>query len=106
MAKNRKVKDFVDRGWAELAAAGRQGLKEVGQMLPAFPESNVRPVEEPGTFGNPVAREVYDQRHPDQDAHLAETAQGAGKQTDKDAHLAKSEVSAEVKQPEIEMERD
>lgn len=43
-------------------ASGRQGLKELAQILPAFPES-VQPVEEPGLVGNPVSREVYEQKH-------------------------------------------
>ena len=38
---------------APLWAAGRQGLKELAQVLPAFPDS-MRPVEEPGTLGNPT----------------------------------------------------
>ena len=38
---------------APLYAAIRQGAKEIGQILPAFPES-VRPVEEAGTLGNPT----------------------------------------------------
>lgn len=36
-----------------LYAALRQGTKELAQILPAFPDS-VRPVEEPGTLGNPT----------------------------------------------------
>jgi hypothetical protein len=38
---------------APLWAAARQGAKELAQVLPAFPDS-VRPVEEPGTLGNPT----------------------------------------------------
>ncbi|MBS0263428.1 MAG: hypothetical protein JSS02_15910 [Planctomycetes bacterium] len=38
---------------APLLAAGRQGLKELEQILPAFPES-VHPVDEPGTLGVPT----------------------------------------------------
>lgn len=38
---------------APLYAAVRQGAKELAQALPAFPES-IRPVEEPGTLGNPT----------------------------------------------------
>jgi hypothetical protein len=44
-------------------AMGRSGLKELAQILPAFPDS-VRPVEEPGLAGNPVSHEVYEQRNP------------------------------------------
>lgn len=39
--------------WAPLLAAGRQGTKELAQVLPAFPDS-VRPIEEIGTLGNPT----------------------------------------------------
>lgn len=38
---------------APLYAALRQGAKELAQALPAFPDS-VRPIEEPGTLGNPT----------------------------------------------------
>lgn len=44
-------------GEGALAAFGRQGLKELAQVLPAFPDS-VRPVEEPGMFGNPTPQIV------------------------------------------------
>ncbi|MBX9655579.1 hypothetical protein K2Y11_18335 [bacterium] len=47
--------------WGPLQAAWRQGLKEVGQyLLPAFPDS-ARPIEEPGTMGNPTPVQVTDQ---------------------------------------------
>lgn len=39
----------------------RVGLKELGQILPAFPES-VRPVEEPGLPGNLTPQEVVHQK--------------------------------------------
>jgi hypothetical protein len=38
---------------APLYAALRQGSKELGQALQAFPDS-IHPVEEPGTLGNPT----------------------------------------------------
>lgn len=47
--------------WAPIKAAGRQGAKELAQILPAFPES-VRPVEEPGTLGNPTPQEITNER--------------------------------------------
>ena len=46
--------------WGPLKAAWRQGLKEIAQYLPAFPE-NPRPIEEPGTMGNPTPVMVTDQ---------------------------------------------
>lgn len=45
-------------GAGALAAAGRQGLKELAQIVPAFPDS-VRAVEEPGQIGNPTPQEVF-----------------------------------------------
>ena len=42
---------------APLYAALRQGAKELAQALPALPDS-IRPVEEPGTLGNPTAQMV------------------------------------------------
>jgi hypothetical protein len=44
-------------GEGSLAAFVRQGLKELAQALPAFPDS-IRPVEEPGMFGNPTPQIV------------------------------------------------
>ena len=43
--------------WAPIDAAVRQGAKEITQALPAFPDS-IRPVEEPGTMGNPTQQMV------------------------------------------------
>jgi hypothetical protein len=37
-------------------------LKEIGNILPAFPES-IKPVEEVGLFGNALPQEVYKARH-------------------------------------------
>ena len=39
----------------------RLGLKELTQALPAFPDSNVKPVEEPGVFGNVTPQIATDQ---------------------------------------------
>lgn len=44
-------------GAGQLEGALRQGLKEIGQVLPAFPDS-VRTVEEPGMIGNLTPQEV------------------------------------------------
>ncbi len=44
-------------GEGHLAAMGRAGLKELSQILPAFPEG-VRPVEEAGLVGNPTPQIV------------------------------------------------
>jgi len=46
--------------WGPLQASWRQGLKELAQYLPAFPD-NPRPIEEPGTMGNPTPPMVTDQ---------------------------------------------
>ncbi|MDB5346001.1 MAG: hypothetical protein JWP89_4378 [Schlesneria sp.] len=45
-------------GEGHLAAMGRAGFKELAQALPALPTSNIRPVEEPGLFGNPTPQIV------------------------------------------------
>lgn len=46
---------------APLWAAVRQGGKELAQVLPAFPDS-VRPVEEPGTMGNPTPQMITEEQ--------------------------------------------
>lgn len=45
-------------GAGHLAAMGRAGLKELTQALVALPDSNIRPVEEPGLYGNLTPQEV------------------------------------------------
>jgi hypothetical protein len=49
-------------GATHAPAMGRLGLKELAQILPAYPES-VKPVEELGLFGNALPQEVYKARH-------------------------------------------
>lgn len=62
---------------APLYAALRQGAKEVGQALQAFPDS-VRTVEEPGTLGNPTPQMVTAQAQPgDYRQLLADSARQA-----------------------------
>jgi hypothetical protein len=41
-------------------AAVRQGAKELAQALPALPQS-IRPIEEPGTMGNPTQQMVTEE---------------------------------------------
>ena len=47
-------------GEGALRAAGRQGLKELAQALPATKES-IQVIEEPGQLGNPTSYEVSKQ---------------------------------------------
>jgi hypothetical protein len=42
---------------APLYAAGRQGTKEIAQLLKAFPDG-VQLIEEPGTLGNPTPQMI------------------------------------------------
>ncbi|GAB5440130.1 MAG: hypothetical protein Fues2KO_04790 [Fuerstiella sp.] len=53
-------------GQTHLEAMGRVGLKELSQILPAFPES-VKTVEEPGLAGNALPQEVFKDRYPDKE---------------------------------------
>ena len=43
-----------------LAAGLRQGFDELGEIIPAFPDS-IRCVNEPGTLGNPTMQMVTEQ---------------------------------------------
>jgi hypothetical protein len=44
---------------AALHAFVRQGTDEIAQALVAFPDSNIRPVDEPGQLFNPTMQEVF-----------------------------------------------
>src|SRR5579885_3406354 len=59
-------------GEGHAAAMFRAGLKELAQILPAFPDS-VRPVEEPGLAGNATPQIITEQMG--YDAWLHEAAQ-------------------------------
>jgi hypothetical protein len=50
---------------APLLAAGRQGLDEIAQILPPFPDS-IRCVNEPGTLGNPTMQMITEQMRGDE----------------------------------------
>jgi hypothetical protein len=48
-------------GEGHMAGMLRLGLKELAQILPAFPDSNIKPVEEPGVVGNVTPQIATDQ---------------------------------------------
>lgn len=56
MAEEKEQK--VKYGAGHLAAWLRAGQKEVAQALVAFPDSTIRPVEEPGLAGNLTPSEI------------------------------------------------
>lgn len=45
-------------GAGHVAAMGRLGAHELTQALAAFPDSNIKPMEEPGILGNPTPQIV------------------------------------------------
>ncbi len=45
-------------GAGHMAARGRAGLKELSQALVAFPDSTIRPIEEPGLASNLTPQEI------------------------------------------------
>ena len=45
-------------GAGHMEAMLRAGAKELSQALVALPDSNIRPVEEPGLYGNLTPQEV------------------------------------------------
>jgi hypothetical protein len=57
--------DGIQQGWEDLrigdghaAGMARLGGHEITQALVALPDSNVRPMDEPGVFGNPTPQIV------------------------------------------------
>ena len=56
MSDEKGLQPKIGAGHAQ--AMFRAGLKELGQALVALPDSNVRPVEEPGLAGNPTPQIV------------------------------------------------
>lgn len=75
-------------GEGALAAAGRMGLDELAQVLPAFPES-IHPVDEPGALGTVTPAIATDQM---------------GYGHDPDPHLPPIEPTAPEPEPEMEIE--
>lgn len=63
-----KIWDAIAKD-GHLAAAGRQGLDELGQALKAFPDSIG--VDEPGTIFNPTQGEIAADRKPPSPSEIA-----------------------------------
>jgi hypothetical protein len=55
----------------------RAGGKELGQALVALPDSNIRPIEEPGLFGTATQYVANQQMGYGRDAHLEGAADRA-----------------------------
>jgi hypothetical protein len=70
-------------GAGHLKAMARAGLKELSQVLPAFPEG-VRPVEEPGLVGNLTPQEVLSDKQRFESVLDGYASRGAGHSPDKD----------------------
>lgn len=62
-------------GAGHAAGMMRAGLKEIAQVLPAFPGHTVQPVEEQGLVGNLVPSEVLQTKGEDQALVSQEQAQ-------------------------------
>jgi hypothetical protein len=58
MADEKEQPQKMKIGAGHLAAWVRAGHKEISQALVAFPDSNIRPVEEPGLYGNLTPQEI------------------------------------------------
>ena len=65
-------------GAGALPAAGRLGSKEIAQALVALPDSNIRPVEEPGMPGNLTQSEVLATKSESYESVLARYASRGG----------------------------
>ena len=61
-------------GAGALAAFGRAGFKEMAQALVALPDSNIRPVEEPGLPSNLTQSEVVETKRESYESVLASYA--------------------------------
>lgn len=58
-------------GATHLGGFARAGLKELSEILPAFPES-IQPKEEMGLAGNALPQEVFQARHEQEPDHAME----------------------------------
>ena len=71
MSKN-KSQSTPKIGQAHASAMGRAGLKELSQILPAFPDG-VKPIEEYGLYGTALPQEVFEEKkqaEPDVDKNI------------------------------------
>lgn len=64
---------FTPIGTGALAAAGRMGLDEIENVLPAFPDS-IHPKEEPGALGTVTPQMATDQMGYNHDTYLDNVA--------------------------------
>ena len=62
----------------------RAGLKEVAQVLPAFPDSNIRSVEEPGLAGNLTPQEIVHGKNQYESMLSGYASRGVAQEQDRD----------------------
>ena len=63
----------------------RLGFKELAQTLTPLPDSNIRPMEEPGVFGNENApQRVLEESHDDRLTQFANRGMGQGRGPERD----------------------
>ena len=65
-----RMADKIGQAWDDLRIGeehakgmAKLGLHELTQALPAFPDSNIRPIEEPGVFGNEAMPHIQEHNH-------------------------------------------
>lgn len=85
-------------GEGALAAAWRQGHKEVGQMLKAFPDSIM--VEEPGQMNNPTSHGISQQS-----GYVQPVSSKDERYSIVEQQRADVAQTPQRQEPEIEMER-
>ena len=92
--ETKEAKAAPDQGQGQKIGAGhfkamaRLGLKELAQALPAFPDSTIKPVEEPGAYGNITPQIATDQMG--YDSALADSAhRGQFQNQDKDREMSR-----------------
>jgi hypothetical protein len=70
-------------GAGHLEGMLRSGVKELAQILPAFPGHGVQPVEEPGIAGNLTPQEIVHGKSQYESMLDGYAARGAGQEQDR-----------------------
>jgi hypothetical protein len=90
MAEEHEQQPKPKIGAGHLKAMIRAGAKELTQALPAFPDSNIRPVEEPGLVGNLTPQEiVHGKNEYDQLLHGYASRAGVQPEQDKERGMSR-----------------
>ena len=100
---------WLKRGWEDIKTYGRQGLRELRNAF--YADSNIARDVDPGMYGMPLQREVYEARHANAAQPTAEPIETRASSIERLVRDAEKQWEAEAQVParareSLEVDRD